>query len=63
MVDFNDFVIGIMESDEESVAEVDSDTDGEQLLVVDLEKAVKLSPKKTMPSSLSTSNVSCQFFS
>ena len=61
-VDFNDFVIGIMESDEESDKEVDSDTNDDQLLIADLEK-VAPSPKRTMPSSLAVSTVSCQIFS
>ena len=51
--DFDDYVIGIMESDEEGVVNKDSDTDGEQLLIADLEKPAIPSPKKTMPSSLS----------
>ena len=61
-VDFDDFVIGIMESDEEGDKEVDSDTDDDQLLIADLEKPVASSPKMIMPSSLAVSTVSCQFF-
>ena len=62
-VDFDDFVIGIMESDEEGDKEVDSDTNDDQLLIADLEKPVAPSPKRTMPSSLAVSTVSCQIFS
>ena len=62
-VNFDDIVIGIMESDEEGDREVDSDTDDEQLLIADLEKPVAPSPKRTMPSSLAVSTVSCQIFS
>ena len=61
-VDFDDFVIGIMESDEGD-REVDSDTDDDQFLIGDLEKPVAPNPKRTMPSSLAVSTVSCQFFS
>ena len=61
-VDFDNFVIGIMESDEGD-REVDSDTDDDQFLVGDLEKPVAPNPKSTMPSSLAVSTVSCQFFS
>ena len=61
-VDFDDFVIGIMESDEGD-KEVDSDTDDDQLLIADLEIPVAPSPKRTMPSSLAVSTVSCQIFS
>ena len=59
---FDDFVIGIMESDEKGDKEVDSDTNDDQLLIADLEKPVALSPKRTMPPSLAVSTVSCQFF-
>ena len=34
--DFDDYVIGIMESDEEGAVNEDLDTDGEQLLIADL---------------------------
>ena len=61
--DFDDFVIGIMESDEEGDREADSDTNDEQLLIADLEKPVAPSPKRTMASSLAVSTVSCLFFS
>ena len=57
-VDFDDFVIGIMESDEEGDREVDSDTNDEQLLIADLEKPVAPNPKMTMASSLAVSTVS-----
>ena len=61
-VDFDDFVIEIMESDEEGDKEADSDTDDDQHLIADLEKPVAPSPKRTMPSSLAVSTVSCQIF-
>ena len=50
-VDFDNFVIGIVESDEGD-KEADSDTDNDQLLIADLEKPVAPSPKRTMASSL-----------
>ena len=62
-VDFDDFVIGNMKSDEEGDREVDSDTDDEQLLIADLEIPVAPDPKRIMASSLAVSTVSCLFFS